>query len=563
LKPIPAFGANADLGGGLGSGYRLTKISAPPPVNFPVPYFLLSSIVAACGVSLGTLNAADSAPIHRQVDALIIKAAGDLKPASPADDAEFFRRVHLDFAGVIPTAEELAKFLADKAPDKRAKTIDSLLNGPAYAKRMADCFNVHLMERRAENPLWAAWLEKSFAENKPWDRMAREIIRSDFRDEPNRGAAFFMAKRLDKVGQMTTDYPGLTRDVGRLFLGMDLQCAECHNHRLIDDYDQADFQGLFAAFKNLTLLPNAGYPAVEEGVITAKLKFASVFTQKERETAPRVPGREELGIPMLEKGQEYEVMPDKKAKTPGVPKFSPLTAFSNEVPQSPTFSANFVNRVWFFLMGRGLVEPLDQFHSENPASHPEILDLLAREFTAKKYDIKWLLRELSLTDAYQRSSRLPDGVESLPEEKFLVAKQRRLSAEQLVANALRATGANFDEAGVAALRVKFVKALANEPKEPELEFAPSLKSALFVMNDADVQKLASTGPGSIVARLSAEKDDARAVAALFATLFSRAPSDEEKADLTAYLAGKAADRPRALREIAWAMLASTEFAVNH
>lgn len=534
----------------------------PLSVNSLTLRFLSPSILVASGIYATSL-AADPAPIHQQIDALILKAAPGLKAAAPADDAEFLRRVHLDFAGVIPTPAELAVFVADKAPDKRTQAIDSLLNGPAYAKRMADCFNVHLMERRAENPLWAEWLEKSFAANKPWDRMAREIIRSDFRDEPNRGAAFFLAKRLDKVGQMTTDYPGLTRDVGRLFLGMDLQCAECHNHRLIDDYDQADFQGLFAAFKNLTLLNNSPYPAVEEGVITAKLKFASVFTQKERETAPRVPGREEIAIPMLEKGQEYELMPDKKAKTPGVPKFSPLAAFSNEVPQSPTFSANFVNRVWFFLMGRGLVEPLDQFHSENPASHPEILDLLAREFTAKKYDIKWLLRELSLTDTYQRSSRLPEGVESLPEEKFLVAKQRRLSAEQLAANTLRSTGAELDEAGRAALRVKFVKALANEPKEPELEFAPSLKSALFVMNDAEVQKLSSAGAGSIVTRMSAEKDDGKVIADLFASIYSRSPSDVEKADLTAYLAGKAGDRPRALREIVWAMLASTEFAVNH
>jgi hypothetical protein len=518
--------------------------------------------VFALALAWGAPLSRAAEPVHTKIDSLIKAAAGDLPAAAPADDAEFFRRVNLDFAGVIPTVEATRAFLADSSPEKRTTAIDALLNGPAYARRMAEWFHVHLMERRADHDLWMAWLEQSFTTNKPWDKMATEMIRADFRDETNRGAAFFLSNRLEKYGQNTTDYPGLTRDVGRLLLGMDLQCAECHNHRLIRDYDQVDFQGLFAAFKNLTLLPT-DYPAVEEGVITEKLKFASVFTQKERLTAPRVPGREEIAIPMFEKGQEFEVAPDKKAKQPGVPKFSPLGAFAGEVPQSPTFSANFVNRVWFLLMGRGLVEPLDLFHSGNPASHPELLDLLAKEFAARGHDIKWLIRELALTQTYQRSSRLPDGVETLPEEKFLVAKQRRLSAEQLMANALRATGAEPDEAARAQLKKRFLEALANEPKEPEYEFSPSLKGALFVMNDIEVQKLISAGPKSIVPRLSGEADGRKAAEDLYVSIFSRMPSDEETAEVAAYLAGQAGDRARALREVAWAMLASTEFAVNH
>jgi hypothetical protein len=501
-------------------------------------------------------------PVHVRIDALIEAAAGDLPMAGTADDAEFFRRVNLDFAGVIPDAGELRAYLADGAPDKRTRVIDALLDGPGYGRRMAEWFHIHLMERRAQHGAWMAWLEQSFAANKPWDRMAREMIRADFRDEPNRGAAFFLSNRLEKYGQNSTDYPGLTRDVGRLLLGMDLQCAECHNHRLIDDYDQADFQGLFAAFKNLTLLPG-DYPAVEEGVVSEKLKFASVFTQKERLTGPRVPGREEIAIPLFEKGQEYEVAPDKKARKPGVPKFSPLAAFADEVPRSPNFAGNFVNRVWFLMMGRGLVEPLDLFHSENPASHPEVLDLLAREFAARGHDIKWLIRELALTRVYQRSSRLTDGVESLPEEKFLVAKQRRLSAEQLMANVLRATGAETDEEARVELRTRFLKALANEPKEPEHEFAPSLKGALFVMNDAEVRKLPEAGPTALVPRLLALAEGDAVAAELYAAIFSRMPADEEREDIAAYLAGHPDDRERALREIVWAMLASTEFAVNH
>ncbi|MBL9154354.1 MAG: DUF1549 domain-containing protein [Verrucomicrobiales bacterium] len=524
-----------------------------------LPNLVWLAALMVAGVVVAT--AAEPA-LHERVDALIEQAASGKPVAGPAEEAEFFRRVHLDFAGVIPTVEEMRAFVADPAPDKRTRMIDSLLNGPDYAKRMADWFHVHLMERRADHDLWLSWLERAFAENRPWDQMAAQIIRGDFRDEANRGATFFLSNRLEKYGQNTTDYPGLTRDVGRLFLGMDLQCAECHNHRLIDDYDQADFQGLFAAFKNLTLLPG-DYPAVEEGVISEKLKYASVFTQKERLTGPRVPGRDEIAIAVFEKGQEYEVTPDKKAKQPGVPKFSALEAFATEIPHSPTFSPNFVNRLWFLMMGRGLVEPLDQFHSENPASHPEVLDLLAREFVARGHDIRWLVRELALTRVYQRSSRLPEGVESLPEEAFLVAKQRRLSAEQLLASALRATGAELDAAAREELEKRFLKAFANEPKEPEYEFAPSLKSALFVMNDPEVGRLLEAGPGAIVSRLVAEPDAARVAGDLYGAILSRPPTTEETDEVVAYLKGQSSDRTRALREIAWALLASTEFAVNH
>ena len=523
------------------------------------------AIYPLIALTLGLVaSAAAEEPLHVRIDALILAGAGALPVAAPADDAEFFRRVNLDFVGVIPTAEAMRTFVADVDSNKRTTVIDSLLNGPGYARRMAEWFHIHLMERRAEHGLWRGWLEQSFSVNKPWDQMAREMIRADFRDESNRGAAFFLSNRLEKYGQNTTDYSGLTRDVGRLFLGMDLQCAECHNHRLVDDYEQADFQGLFAAMKNLTLVP-VDYPAVEEGVIIEKLKFASVFTQKERLTAPRVPGREEIPIPLFAKGLEFAVAPDKKTKKPGVPSFSPLAAFAGEVPQSPTFAANFVNRVWFLLMGRGLVEPLDLFHNGNPASHPELLDLLAKEFTSNGYNIKWLIRELAMTETYQRSSQVPAGVESLPEEKFLVAKQRRLSAEQLLANVLRATGAEVDDEARDALRERFLKALANEPKEPEYEFSPSLKGALFLMNDAEVQKLLTVGPGAIVSRLSGEpeSDGGKVATALYGAIFSRMPTDEESGDLAAYLAEHGDDRTRALREMAWAMLASTEFAVNH
>lgn len=519
-------------------------------------------------------NALAEAPLHQRIDALIDAGTGDTPKADLADDAEFLRRVHLDFAGVIPTAEETSAFLADNSPDKRTKVIQQLLDGPNYAKTMRDRFHVQLMERRGDDEFWLNWLEAAFAENKPWNQMAREIIRADFRDEPNRGAAFFYTKRLEKYGTNPTDYPGLTRDVGRLFLGVDMQCAECHNHLLIKDYDQVDFQGMFAVYSNLKLLREE-YPAVEEGLMTKKIEYASVFVGKQREVGPKAPGLDEVEIVVYEKDQQYEQAPDRKTKTPGVPKFSPLAIFAEQIPQAPTFDKNIVNRVWFMMMGRGLVMPMDQFHSANPASHPKLLDLLAAEFAKHGYDLKWLFRELALTKTYQRSSRVPEGLKTVPDDRFVVALERRVSAEQLLASTLRALNVDpakaplenvepEDEDGdeFVGLTERFHDAFATEAREPEREFSPGLKAALFAMNDEEVLKLIAR-EDALPAKLAGESDNAKIAEALFLNIFSRQPSPDEIADVAAFVENFEGERAAAIAEVAWAMLSSTEFVVNH
>src|SRR5688572_9219210 len=156
----------------------------------------------------------------QQIDRLILAKAEGRTPAAVVDDAGFLRRVYLDLAGRIPTAAETRAFLGDAAPDKRAKLVDHLLAGSDYPRRMQQAWHVMLMERRADDPQWAKYLQESFAANKPWDVLCREILYPDPADEAALGASFFYTKRLENYGQNPVDYPGLTRDVGRLFLGM-------------------------------------------------------------------------------------------------------------------------------------------------------------------------------------------------------------------------------------------------------------------------------------------------------------------------------------------------------
>lgn len=497
--------------------------------------------------------------LPQRIDALILAKAPS-KAAAVCDDAEFLRRAHLDLAGRIPTAVEARTFLDDGSPEKRVKLIDKLLNSPDHPRRMTELFHVMLMERLGDHAEWTKFLQKSFAANKPWDQLAREILRAAPKEE-TRGAAFFYSKRLENYGQNPVDYPALTRDVGRLFLGMDLRCAQCHDHLFVRDYKQADYQGLFAFYQNVSL-GNAAEPSVAENAATAKVAFMSVFRKQPRETGPKLPGLPEVEIPKFDKGKEYETPPDPRKKIAGVPKFSTLAAVSKRLPtpENAAFARNIVNRLWFVLMGRGLVHPLDLHHSGNPPSHPELLDLLVQELVAHKYDMKWLLRELALTQTYQRSSVLPEGVKEPPRESFLVAHEKRLSAEQLLASVLVATGEDVKHATAA--RPKFVKAFANPPREPEDEFAPALRGALFLLNDDLVLGWLAPKPGNLVDRLAKLPDD-KAAEELYLSVLSRRPADEERDEVATYLAKHTDRRPAALGRLAWALLASTEFGVNH
>lgn len=514
------------------------------------------------GISIGLANSSSAdEPMHSRVDALVDAKLTGQPVAVLADDAEFLRRAFLDFVGRIPKVTEAREFLNDSATDKREKLIDKLLASEEFPNRMADLMHVMLMERRGEHPEWIAYLRESFKQNKPWDQMVREMVSPDPKSEQTRAAAFFLSKRLEHYGQNAIDYPILTRDVGRLFLGMDLQCAQCHDHLFIKDYKQDDFQGLYIAFLNTDLRSDVKFPAVSEKLMTKKIEFQSVFNPEKKSIGPRVPGRSEIAIPEFAKGEEYLEPPDKKTKDPGRPKFSPLEQLANQITAADNtqFAKSIANRIWFVTMGRGLVHPLDLHHSENPPSHPELLDLLAREMIEHKFDLKWLLRELALTRTYQRSGVLPaDAKDPLP-DRFAVALEKPLSAEQLFASVTTAVGTKPADA----IKLKFVKAFANPPMEPEGEFAPSLRASLFLMNDVELLKLLDPQPENLLTRLKA-LDSPEAVAdELYVSVLSRRPVAEEIAEVTEQLKAAGDRKEVVLRQLAWALLASSEFCLNH
>lgn len=515
---------------------------------------------------------ADDRPLALRIDDLIATKFEGQPPAPNADDAEFLRRICLDLAGRIPTADETRRFLEDSVPDKRTQMIDQLLAAPTYAQRMQELFHVVLMERRGDNDKWTHYLRTAFEQNKHWDQIVRELLYPDAEDESRRGAGFFYTKRIEANGQNPVDYPGLTRDVGRLFLGTDLQCAQCHNHLFIDDYKQHDFQGLYSVYLNLSVKSGLDFPAVTEKAMDKKLEFVSVFDPTPHQTGPRIPFAKELEVPEQVKDG---------------PPVSVLALLANDLPtpDNMLFSKNIANRLWFVMMGRGLVHPLDLQHSGNPPSHPELLDLLAFEFAAHQYDIKWMLRELALTQTYQRSSRYPVAVaaengepaavnlDQIPPHSYLLFNEKRLLAEQLLYSTLRATG-NLERLLQPAaegkpnpelvdLTTKYIAAFANEPREPEDQINPTVKGALFTLNDETSLHLLSRQPGNLIDRLMTMTDDQLLAEELYLSVFTRKPTDDERAELVAWLAQHGDDREKAVRMWTWSMLTSMEFVINH
>ncbi len=362
---------------------------------------------------------------------------------------------------------------------------------------------------------------------------------------------------------------------------MNLECAQCHDHPIVSDYVQEYYYGLYA-FLNRSYMytdKKQGNKAVFAEKAEGDVTFKSVFEpdKGEMKTGPRLPGGAASAEPAFEKGKEYEVPPADGVRP--VPKYSRRAQLAATLPSAADapFRRNIANRLWAVMMGRGLVEPLELQHSENPPSHPELLELLADHFAAMKFDIRAFLRELALSETYQRSGVLAEGQPEPPPDAFAVAVLKPLSPEQLASSAMQATGwadlqrqALGDKSSEPTLYDRlvgnvspFVSAFASFPGQPEGKFQATSQQALFLSNGPLVAGWLEPKPGNLVDRLL-KCGDADAVArALYLGVLTRLPSDEERGDVAAYLKDREADRAAALQELAWALLASSEFRFNH
>jgi hypothetical protein len=483
-------------------------------------------------------------------------------PAPLADDAEFLRRICLDLGGRIPAVAEVRDFLRDPSPDKRTRKVDELLDGPRYVNHFSQFWRQVLLPENGGDELnqfylrgFDQWLQARMREDTPYDSMVRELLTVPLDTGGKSGGvrqtsnapsplAFYQSKQLAPEN--------LAGATARIFLGIRIECAQCHNHPF-DAWKQEQFWSFAAFFAGIE--PRDPNQAV----------FGRIH---------EVFDRREIAIPGTSNVVQATYLDGRSPRWQFRESSRQTLAQWITSPNNRSFSRMAVNRLWAHFFGRGLVEPLDDFTASNPASHPELLDGLAREFVAQRFDLKFLIRVLTASQAYQRTSRKADATRDNP-ALFVRMAVKALTAEQVLASLYEATGQQLparSQARQIALdsaensRADLLEAFAGDA-QPVTQRPMSVLQALAMMNggfitrgiDPDRRRLLSavlTDP---------EMKGPDRIDTLYLATLSRFPTDAERKRLLGYVeqGGPRHDAERALADVFWALLNSTEFVTNH
>jgi hypothetical protein len=509
-----------------------------------VPGLLL---LASLPLRAGEPAVRDARSLSDRIDQLIdarLEKEG-VRPAPVADDAEFFRRLSLDLNGRIPTVAQLRDFLDDTRPDKRRLWIDELLDGrdnaPLYAEHLSHFWRRLLLARAGQQagavvgPL-EGWVRKQLKANTPYDKFVRGLL-----TDPE----------ADGFLQANENKPeNLAGNSARLFLGVKLECAQCHDDRSGGTWKRQQFWEYAAFFAGLTRPINAGDASI------------LVPTQDEDNGPARI------RLPDTRDWVEARFLdgaaPDwTKGRKPRAALAAWVTHRDN-----PWFARAAANRAWHYLLGTGLIDPVDGLGvKDSPPSHPELLDELAKEFAGHDFDPRFLLRAVTGSKTYQRTSKPTDPRQDDP-RLFARAAVRGLSPEQLLDSVGVATGYRVPAGPGGPLggdtpRAQFL-ARFDDPHDRPAETQTSIQQALLMMNGKLTEEATSPDKSKTLAAVLAGgtgKPTARRVEELYLATLSRRPTAEESAKVVKFI--EAGEAKQTLRDAFWALLNSTEFMVNH
>ncbi|MBT4692206.1 MAG: DUF1549 domain-containing protein [Planctomycetaceae bacterium] len=554
---------------------------------FKFPPILAATICCLLPLIPTAISAQESATQVRNIIDAEILATQDLAVGDPvgiSDDYTFARRISMDLTGRPLTVTALQAFIDDVNPDKRERLIDSLLASPQYARHMQYKFDVLLMQRLPKKYIapseFSEFLRQSFGNNKPYDQLVLEILTADGADKSNRAASRFLLDRELKREETV-------RVIGQVFLGRDLQCAQCHNHPQIDDYFQQHYYGLAAFLKRSYLFTDPKSKVVSIGdKIEGDVTFTSVFTGEEGKTQPRMLALTELPDPPAEK-EPYKTKPDKTNR--GVPKYNRRLQLGPNMisDENAAFRLNITNRIWAQMMGQGFVEPLDLFHEANVASHPALLQVLADALRDHKYDLKYLFKEIAMSQSYQRSSYWNGDTIPSP-NKYYNAAIKPLSAEQFAWTLLQSLGEvqkqtkaakaallsknkEFDAATVAGqmlVETKVTAALKGPldtivavfaSQNTSLKFTASANHALYLINGPEITQRLTPGGGYLIDELLAFDDDAAMVEYMYLHIYSRKPVPAEREQAEKFVADAGDAKQLAVQELMRTLLCSAEY----
>jgi hypothetical protein len=515
----------------------------PDPTPIKPPSALLATVVPAP-------KAKDPAALAKLIDAEVrAKLAGaNVGSSATCSDDEFLRRAALDITGVIPSPDKAKEFLDSADPDKRAKLLDDLLADPNYGRRMADIWTAKLFPIDSANRFvlkepFYKWFEGEFNKNVAWDKLVTAVVTASGSVEENPATTYFLANRsIDKLTDTTTQH----------FMGIQLQCAQCHNHPFTS-WKQTEYWGMATFYSKVRAdnpkNANKGVDNTKIGVTEGNGKAKKDFLPESAKTVPA----KFLGGP--------------QPKVPPTEEYRPVLAKWMTAPDNAFFSRAIVNRTWAHLFGRGFVNPVDDMLDENKPSHPELLDALSRHLaTAGEFDLKYLIKAICLSETYQRTSK-PTAMNKSDTKLFSHMTMKVMTPEQLFDSLAQVTGnvggrgmAKGPKAGIApkggpaGARTQFVNFfLAGAESTSAVDYEAGIPQALRLMNST-----VANNPAAVRNVLGSAKTPAESIEKIYLTALSRRPTADELKMLTEYVA-KAGNATAAYGDILWATLNSSEF----
>ena len=529
-------------------------------------------LLTACAARPADLLPPDRAlpeVIDHYIDAKL--KAADVAPAAQADDYALVRRMTLDLVGRIPTPAETKAYVESTDPHKRERLVDRLMASPGYVRHQANQFEAMLAgpNRRGGGGSLHDYLRTAIGENRPWDQMFREMVVANEADPKAKGASDFIKSRVSDLDRLTTD-------VSALFFGVNVSCAQCHDHPLVSDWKQDHFYGMKAFFART--FDNGGFLA-ERDYGPVKFKPTRGPERQARMmfltgTMIDAPGMKDPSRDEEKKDRERFDKAKKEKKAPPPPAVSArakLAEVALQPKESEFFARAIVNRLWHRFLGYGLVMPLDQMHSENRPSHPDLLAWLARDVAAHKYDLRRTVRGIVLSQAYSRSSKWTS--EAPPAATlFAVGRLKPLTPMQL-ATSLRIATADpktFETAKPDELE-KRIEGLENSARgfassiaQPTDDFQIGVNEALLFSNsDKVAREFLTDGNDKLLGRVKSASDRSQAIDLIVRSVLCRpATADEQKA-LQEYLARRADRQPEAYRQMVWALISGAEFRFNY
>ncbi len=484
------------------------------------------------------------------IDALVNEKLKKLRitPSELCSDAEFVRRVSIDICGIVPTAQEVSQFIGDPDPDKREKYVDKLLARKEFVEIWVMKWSELLQIRSTQQVSYKAtllyynWIQEQISNNVPVDEMIRKLLGSEGGTFTNASTNFY---------QNEQDNLKIAENVAQVFMGMRIQCAQCHNHPF-DRWTMDDYYS-FAAF-----FSQVGRKQSEDP------REQIVFDRRNGEVTNPVTGK--VMAPKFLGGDQ----PETKGKDRRVVLADWLAS-----PDNPYFATNLSNIVWAHFFGRGIVEEVDDVRVSNPPVNKPLLDELGRKFTAYKYDFKKLVRDICTSKTYQRSTQ-PNETNESDESNFSHAKLRRIRAEILldVVSQITETQNKFPGLGLGARAVQiadgntstyFLTTFGRAKRETvcscEVKTDPNLSQALHLLNGDTINS--KIQQGNVVGRmLESNKNVGEIIDEIYVRCLSRTPTEVERNGLETEVAAQE-DKKTALEDIFWAVLNSREFVFNH